>query len=447
MEAAKILDEIRQPGRSKDLDFESLKESLSLCQDLHSLCLIIWNDKDAKSCLLEMQNSTFLEEMIHIGRSYISSPLKSFPPDINQNIYSQIVKFAVRHCPQTVSFLVNLIVKKDQEIDTNNVVRIAIFLSSIAHSVSRENNSLAKLKSILLQKEGLTNEGLDALLVAGITESSRSQRNVRDFFAGISSEVLKSAATLYPHVRTMDNLDIRVGGLTHHLTQEFVEIEQIDTKHLNTNGKGFEEKEATFKSDTVLLTSDENKALLDHFKNVVAITIGRILSDRVPESKFLKAYFANHYDHPNQNLNPKPAIIFIQKPLYLHEIVNEEMIQILESVQLDFLMLSAELVSDKEEFLSDIKLLQNKESDSNSRDEAAIRIHKAILESGEYIGHGDYLTFEKFYSAKGLSQTCVTALERFEFIKYFKLALFHMKMNKVVTIFTCYWKPSKLKMS
>ena len=374
--------------------------------------------------------------MIKIGRSYISSPLKSFPPDVNQNIYSEIVKFSVRHCPQTVTFLLNLIVKKDQEINSNNVIRIAIFLSSIAHSVNRENNSLSKLKSVLLQKEGLTNEGLDALLVAGISESSRSQRNIKDFFAGISSQVLKSAASSYPHVRTMDNLDIRIGGLTHHLTQEFIEIEQIDTKHLDTKGKGFDAEKATFKSDTVLLTSDENRDILEHFKNVVAITIGRVLSDRVPESRFLKPYFQNHYDHPNQNLNPKPAIIFIQKPLYLHEIVNEEMIQILESVQLDFLMLSAELVSDKEEFLSDIKLLQNKESDSNSRDEAAIRIHKAILESGEYIGHGDYLTFEKFYSAKGLSQTCVTALERFEFIKYFKVALFHMKMNKVVTIST-----------
>ena len=110
------------------------------------------------------------------------------------------------------------------------------------------------------------------------------------------------------------------------------------------------------------------------------------------------------------------------------------MIQILESVQLDFLMLTAELVKDKQGFLSDLSLLQSKESDSASRDDAAARMHKAVLESGEYLGNGDYLTFEKFYSAKGLSQTCVKALERFEFIKYFKVALFHMKMNKVVTI-------------
>ena len=432
LEAAKLLNESRIPEIKEPFhcDFEALKETLSECEDLSSLCQILWQQDEARKCLLEMQNSSYLEEMIHIGRTYISGPLKNFPPDVNKNIYSEIIRFSMIHCRQTVLFLLNLIAQKDKQITPNDVVRIAIFLSSIAHAVNRENNSLAKLKSVLLQKEGLTNEGLDALLVAGISVSSRSQRNARDFFAGIASQVLKSAAKIYPHVRTMDNLDIRCGGQTHHLTQEFVEIEQKDTKHLDKESKSFDEKKNLFKNDTILMTSKENEQLLTHLKNVVAITIGRILSERVPEASFLKSFFANHYAHPNQNLNPKPAIIFIQKPLYLHEIVNEEMIQILESVQLDFLMLTAELVDDKDGFLSDLSLLQNKDSDPNARNAAAARIHLAVQESGEYIGSGDYLTFEKFYSAKGLSQTCVTALERFEFIKYFKLALFHMKMNK-----------------
>ena len=160
--------------------------------------------------------------------------------------------------------------------------RIAIFLSSFAHIANRENNALAKLKSTLMQKEGLTNEGLDALLVAGMSESSRSQRNVKDFFAGISSEVLKSAAQVFPHVRTMDNLDIRIAEVTHHLTQEYIEVEQIDTKHLDKQSKPFDDLKYMFKSDTMLLTAEENKTLLDHFQKVVAITVGRILSERVP---------------------------------------------------------------------------------------------------------------------------------------------------------------------
>ena len=191
-----------------------------------------------------------------------------------------------------------------------------------------------------MQKEGLTNEGLDALLVAGISVSSRSQRREKDFFAGISTEVLKSSVKLYPHVRTMDNLDINVGGTNHHLTQEYIEVEHNDTKDLDKQSKSFDETKDMFKNDTIIITSEQNKALLEHLKKVVAITIGRVLADRLPEANFLKAMLDNHYDHPNQNLKPKPAVLFIQKPLYLHEIVNAEMIQILDSVQLDFLKLT-----------------------------------------------------------------------------------------------------------
>ena len=47
------------------------------------------------------------------------------------------------------------------------------------------------------------------------------------------------------------------------------------------------------------------------------------------------------------------------------------------------------------------------------------------------LGYGDLLTFQKFYDAKRLMQSGVTALERLEYIRYFKVALFHGKMNKI----------------
>ena len=159
-----------------------------------------------------------------------------------------------------------------------------------------------------------------------------------------------------------------------------------------------------------------------------------MLSENVPEARFLKEFFKKHYDHPNQSTNPKQSIIYIEKPIYYHEIVNEEMIQILDHVQTEFLLLVAEMIEDGEEkktFLNDVAVLQSEETSIEIKDQAARRIHTTVLKYGEYIGYGDYLTFEKFYSAKGLSQSGVTALERKEFIKYFKIALFHLKMNKV----------------
>ena len=278
----------------------------------------------------------------------------------------------------------------------------------------------------------MTNEGLDSFLVTGMTETSRSQRNIKDFFAGISSEVLKSTAKHFPHIRTMDNLDIKIAELTHHMTQEFIEIEQTSTKHLNKEKKSFDQMTNLFNSDTILLTNQSNECNLNHFKKVVAITIGRILSKMVPGASFLQPLLENHYDHPNQDLNPKPAVLFIQKPLYLHEIKNDEMMEICKEIQLDFLKLTAELVPNKNDFLEDLNLIQREDCDISDREAAEKRIHSEILEAGEYIGHGDYLTFQKFYDAKRLLQPGVTALERLEFIKYFKVALFHMKMNKVI---------------
>ena len=94
----------------------------------------------------------------------------------------------------------NLIAAKDKMIDVNRVVCLATLLSALVHSYNRDNNALAKMKSVMLKKEGLTNECLDALGTTGICESSRSQRRDRHFLSGISTEVLKSASKKFPHV-------------------------------------------------------------------------------------------------------------------------------------------------------------------------------------------------------------------------------------------------------
>ena len=402
---------------------------MSECQDLDSMCQILWQEQAAKQFYQEVHNAEFLEEMLKIGRSYITGPFKTFPPDANRNLYSDIINFSHKHTPQTLSLLTSLVVPMDKPVTTGDVVKVAHSLSNLAHSVNRENNSLPKVKSVLMTKEGMTNDGIDSVRASGISESSRSQRNMTEFLAGIASEVLKSSARNYPHIRTMDNLDLKIADLTHHMTQEFIEIEQTCTKHLEKEKKSFDETAELFNKATFLL-SEEEKTTLEHFKKVVAITVGRVLAKRVPGASFLTILLDNHYDHPNQNLNPKPAVLFIQKPLYLHEIKTDEMIEIVREIQLDFLNLTAELVPNKLEFLEDLKLIQSEDCEAFAREAAEKRIHAEVLEAGEYIGNGDYLTFQKFYDAKRSLQSAVTALERMEFINYFKVALFHMKMNK-----------------
>ena len=181
-----------------------------------------------------------------------------------------------------------------------------------------------KLKSLLLQKDGVTNEGLDCFLPLGMVESSRSLRNQKDFFAGIASQVVKTSAKNFPYQSTIDNLDLKIDQTLHHLTMEFIEVEQFCTKHLDRDKKAFGDTIKLFDKDTLLLTSDTNKELLKHFNKVVAISVGRALAERVPGAKFLKRLFKNHHDHPTSDLERKPATLFVKKPQYLHEMKNIE---------------------------------------------------------------------------------------------------------------------------
>ena len=301
---------------------------------------------------------------------------------------------------------------------------------ALAHKVSRENNALVKLKTLLVDKEGATLEGVDALAALGVTESSRSLRNLKNFLSGISPELIKSSAQNFPHQSTIDNLDLKIDDVLHQMTLEFIELEQHCTSDLDTTEKSVEEALEFFDEDTLLLTSDKNKELLNQLEKVVATSVGREIASRVPGAQFLNKALKNHHDHPTSKLDRNPAILFVKKPQYLSEMKNTDMIKICQKLQLDFLELTAEHVLDKEAFLVDLKLANTIDCDIPEREEADKRIHDSVREAGLYIGHGDQLTFQRFYEAKRLCRTSVTAIERLEYLAHFRLALFHTKMSK-----------------
>jgi hypothetical protein len=67
--------------------------------------------------------------------------------------------------------------------------------------------------------------------------------------------------------------------------------------------------------DTILVTSPQNQELMDHYKKVVAIAVGRFLGISIPEAKMLKRMLRNHYQHPTSKTNPKQADINDEKLL------------------------------------------------------------------------------------------------------------------------------------
>ena len=98
-----------------------------------------------------------------------------------------------------------------------------------------------KIKFIATKNNGLTNTGLDILANVGVFETSRSWRNDRDLLASISDEILKSYAKFSVCQVTFDNMDISIGNVMHHMTLPFHKFEKVDTSHLSTVEKTFEE--------------------------------------------------------------------------------------------------------------------------------------------------------------------------------------------------------------
>ena len=62
---------------------------------------------------------------------------------------------------------------------------------------------------------------------------------------------------------------MNVDNVTHHLTQEYIEIEQTDTSQLETRAMPFKQLKELFSKNTILLTSPENCDSLNHFKSAV----------------------------------------------------------------------------------------------------------------------------------------------------------------------------------
>ena len=218
----------------------------------------------------------------------------------------------------------------------------------------------------------------------------------------------------------------------HQMTLSFLEFEAKDTSKLSTVEKTFEEALEYFNKETVLITSEFNKELFKHYKYVTAWTLAKILGDNVESFSWLKKVFPQHYKHSNSDTSSNKSTIFTQKPLNFCENNNRDMLKIMEHIQWQYLDLVAEQSKDKDAFRRDLKVIYSVDLDKGVREEAEQRIKEEVKVAGVAILHGDLLTDVRFETCKRLRRMAVTAVERFDFLVYFRLGTFHMGMNKII---------------
>ena len=96
------------------------------------------------------------------------------------------------------------------------------------------------------------------------------------------------------------------------------------------------------------------------------------------------------------------------------------MLQIMESLQLEYLNLIGEQAQDREKYFEDLRMMLSVECETVEREAAEERVKEHSLNCGVMISHGDYLTFERFESCKRLRQGSASAFERFEFMSVFR---------------------------
>ena len=232
---------------------------------------------------------------------------------------------------------------------------------------------------------------------------------------------------------TFDNMDISIANVMHHMTLPFLEFETIDTSNLPIQERSFEEGLEFFDIQTVDIRSEFNKDIFEHYKYVTAWTLGRLFGKEVEGFSWLSEVFPKHYKHPNSGNAATKSNIFTQKPLNYSENSNADMIKIMELLQWQYLNLVGEQCADKETFKKDLKAIYSSiDIDKSVRIEAEERVKKVVAIAGEMICHGDLLTEVRFEACKRLRRMCVTAVERFDFLRIFRLGTFHLRMNKTI---------------
>ena len=430
-DAARLLNQTRNCSSSFPVkDLQLLKTRLESCQEIKDVCEVVIDFPGMREYLGQLERSSIVEEMLGLCRSYNQGPLMCFPPSVNSNMYVDIVKYGIERAPKLITLLLDLQTDKDKCITAQNVVKIAFSFSHLAMGVNNKLSAVNKVKSLALRTGGLSNEGLDFAAMTGMVQTSRSARDQRDFLASISWSLISNQARQYPHQATLDNLDFKRNDLMHHMTLCFIEVEQECTKDLDTESLHYEDMMNNFSLDLILIKSKQNKSEYEHLLKVVTITLGRIFAASVPGYGWMKKFLPNHYTLPESVKEVKPSICLTKKPLYLQETSNNDIVKIVQQEQLDFLLLVAEQMEDKIGYLKDLDVIRDKDCPRERREGAEDRIHAAVKFAGEFIGHGDQLTRDRFYIAKRLRRSAVTAFERLDFVTYFCTELFHLKMNK-----------------
>ena len=410
----------------------TLKEKISQSESFEDIIGVIYENSEMKNLMVTISQDICFSEVMKIDTH--SGPLVNFPSSVNSNLFCDIVKFGMKEAPKTTEFLFGFIVKKGQSVRPSHVIKLATSFASLAFAANRKLDALAKLRSLTLHLDSLTNRGLEVLSSQSLTATAKSLCNLRDTISAVGPMMTKSLSATKTTQSAVDNCD--VAG--EHLTVEFLSFEsRTPTCHLDTAPLSKTEALKLFQPKTVLLCEHDNLAEKEHLlNNVIAVGVGRILYKKMPdEAKVLGKYLPRRHQHSNSSRQISPAQVVVSTPYPYMETKNADTVLLCIQRQRNYLSRLAEFYSRDPSLMKNLAMLEDCDATEDIRVEAEQKVMAACREYGENISHGDLLTVAMFENAKLIMSGSVTAFGRLEFLGIMRLGLLHLKMKMICAVY------------
>ena len=177
--------------------FDSVKKRVEDAFDMKDIHACLLENKEGVDAHTALFSDICLSEISRINLN--RCPLVEFPSSINENLYCKIVEYGMATCPQLISFIINMVVRKGDPVLPRDVLKIATMFSDVCYTVNNKLDAVVKIRSLGLQLDGLSNLGLDTLSDLGLTQCSRSLSNHRDLFADVGREVMDNTLARFPY--------------------------------------------------------------------------------------------------------------------------------------------------------------------------------------------------------------------------------------------------------
>lgn len=176
-----------------------LRLNLSGAVSLQEMVMLVSSMEGGVQTMGRVVEDHCLQELLTLSAAEGDLPLSQWPNSVSKNWFSEVCFFARQHSPVTLSLLLRLCVKEaSSNVQPKHVINIATVYSQIAMMVDKTNNTLAKMNTLQLKMDNLSDDGIDSMAKLGLTTCSRNLRNDKAVLAEVQEKLLLLEAANRP---------------------------------------------------------------------------------------------------------------------------------------------------------------------------------------------------------------------------------------------------------